>query len=256
MNINLRHAMSIIKSSYIVPCILSLFVVGMIQPQTLRAEEANTPVQTTVEDYCSTGKLVVDKSMTNKRYQVVHVSSDDVLNIRKGAGHTQDKIGELQYNARDLSLTGRLCLLGSNRWTEINTQGTSGWVNEYYIHQQMVPKVYSYPTTSPIDITANYKNILSSYDSVVELVTQIVDPNQPRIVSEPDAEILLKEQVSSIVIEGNQATVIIEHCCAPDDSVAGNRKVLQLQQENNLWSLEKAIYATLCYRGSHGSSCL
>ena len=247
--------MSIAKSSYIIPCMLSLFVGAIIQPQTLRAEETNTTVHNT-EEYCSSGRLLVDNNMTSKRYHVVHVSSDDVLNIRKSAGHTQEKIGELQYNERNISPTGRLCLLGSNRWAEINTQGASGWVNEYYIHQQMIPKVYSYPMTSPVDITANYKTILSSYDSVVGLVTQIADPNQPRIVSEPDAEIILKEQVSSIVIEGNQATVIIEQCCEPDDSVAGNRKVLQLQQENNLWSLEKATYATLCYRGSHGSSCL
>ena len=204
---------------------------------------------------CPNGVLTSNKNLVAPSLRVIHVSANDVLNVRKGAGHTQDKIGELQYNQTSISQTGRLCQIDKNQWVEIKEGTLVGWVNKYYLQEEITRKKYDYLTTSSIDITSNYKN-LSSYTSVEQLVAKIADPNEPRIISEPDAEVKLFEQVSSIIVNGNQATVIIEKCCELDDSVAGSRITLHLEKEKQRWTLEKATYATLCYRGADEDTCI
>ncbi len=121
---------------------------------------------------------------------------------------------------------------------------------------QASPALYAYTTTDPVDVIENYPMLRStSYPSVAELVSQIADPNRPRVLSEPDAEIALTEQVSHIQQEDGRATVFIERCCALDDSVAGSRITLQLIQKERAWYLEKATRVTLCYRSASETSC-
>tara|TARA_B100000683_G_scaffold183955_1_gene177168 strand:- start:442 stop:1164 length:723 start_codon:yes stop_codon:yes gene_type:complete len=237
----------------LLPLLITL-TIGYASPQTLKAEELKKNVYE--NNSCPNGVLTSNKNLVAPSLRVIHVSSNDVLNVRKGAGHTQEKIGELQYNQTSISSTGLLCQIDKNKWVEIKEGTLVGWVNEYYVQQDITRKQYDYPTTRSIDITSNYQKIQSSYTSVEELVAQIADPNKPRILSEPDAEIVLSEQVSSIIVKGNQATVLIEKCCELDDSVAGSRITLHLEKEKQKWTLEKATYATLCYRGANEDSCI
>ena len=124
------------------------------------------------------------------------------------------------------------------------------------LQEETLSKLYPYPTTSPVDVTDLYQTLRStSYVSVEELVSQIADPNKSRLLSDPDEEGSFSERVSHIQQEDGQATVFIERCCEMDDSVGGSRLTLQLIQKQQVWYLEKATRATLCYRGASESSC-
>ena len=69
-------------------------------------------------------------------YQVVHVKSNDVLNIRKGAGVKYSVIGTIPPNGQGIEITGEGVHADDAIWVPIIYHGISGWVNNYYLIQQ------------------------------------------------------------------------------------------------------------------------
>jgi uncharacterized protein YraI len=67
---------------------------------------------------------------------VVHVASNDVLNIREGAGVKYKIVGTIPYNGRGIQITGGGVKADNATWVTIIYNGISGWVNSYYLTQQ------------------------------------------------------------------------------------------------------------------------
>lgn len=64
---------------------------------------------------------------------VVGVERDDVLNVRSGPGAGNAVVAELAPTASGFTATGRTRDLSGGRWTEVETGGTTGWVNARYL---------------------------------------------------------------------------------------------------------------------------
>ena len=69
-------------------------------------------------------------------FQVVNVSSNDTLSVRKGAGIRYKKIYKLTSNATGIEVTGRSKTVGRSRWLPIKYKYIKGWVNRRYIQEE------------------------------------------------------------------------------------------------------------------------
>jgi hypothetical protein len=73
-----------------------------------------------------------------KRFAVFQVAEGGVLNVRAGAGVTNDVIGTLEANSRDLSSAGSQEEVDGEAWLEINQpEGGTGWVYMGFITEQV-----------------------------------------------------------------------------------------------------------------------
>jgi hypothetical protein len=69
-------------------------------------------------------------------YQVVHVKSNDVLNIREGAGVKYRITGTIPPDGRGIQITGEGRKADNATWVPILYKDISGWVNRYYLTRQ------------------------------------------------------------------------------------------------------------------------
>jgi hypothetical protein len=72
----------------------------------------------------------------NILYRVIHVSSNDVLNIRAGAGATYEVIGSIPPDGQDIEILGDGVQASNATWVPILYNGITGWVNIYYLTKQ------------------------------------------------------------------------------------------------------------------------
>ncbi|MDW3218136.1 MAG: SH3 domain-containing protein [Acidimicrobiales bacterium] len=70
---------------------------------------------------------------TAATYSVFGVADDDVLNVRSGAGVSNDIITSFPPDATGIILTGNEEMVGSARWVEVETEDARGWVNSQYL---------------------------------------------------------------------------------------------------------------------------
>lgn len=63
-------------------------------------------------------------------FDVVGVTSDDVLNVREEAAANSPILAELAFNARNVEV---VAISDDNRWGLVNAQETSGWVSMRYL---------------------------------------------------------------------------------------------------------------------------
>ena len=71
-------------------------------------------------------------------YAVVNVASNDVLNIRSGAGSTYPIIGYYAPDAKDVYRTGPSTSADGAVWVEVRRgDGLTGWVNSYYLTEYL-----------------------------------------------------------------------------------------------------------------------
>jgi len=70
-------------------------------------------------------------------YAVVGVESNDVLNIREGAGVENAISGTIPPNGINIQKTGKGVVVGGSTWYPIRYQDKEGWVNSYFLAQQV-----------------------------------------------------------------------------------------------------------------------
>ena len=76
-------------------------------------------------------------------YAVVRVSSNDVLNIRSGAGISNPPVGSFAANAVDVMRTGPTATADGATWVEVqNPAGGTGWVNFSYLTEYVSPAAF------------------------------------------------------------------------------------------------------------------
>jgi hypothetical protein len=79
-------------------------------------------------------------------YRVAYVLSDDVLNIRSGAGVQNPKVGELAPHAGDVRITGGGRMVAPSLWVPISSAGGSGWVNSRFLTGQVSQQAFCQDT--------------------------------------------------------------------------------------------------------------
>lgn len=98
------------------------------------SEEASAPPPATAEP---AGSLFKDHTAHQHPYRVVGVASNDVLNIRSGAGASHGIVGMFPPAARDIRITGRIRTLNSGAvWVEVRSPALPdgvGWINGRFL---------------------------------------------------------------------------------------------------------------------------
>lgn len=78
-----------------------------------------------------------------RRYAVVAVPQNSILNVRATPGTTQPIVDRLPPDARDLQMTGARQLLDGTLWLErYDSERGNGWVSGEYIIEQIAPEVF------------------------------------------------------------------------------------------------------------------
>lgn len=71
-------------------------------------------------------------------FEIQRVASTDSLNLRAKPGARNAIVGRVPHNGRWIRTDGRRVAVGRTNWIRIDWRGNVGWVNEYYIKQQIV----------------------------------------------------------------------------------------------------------------------
>lgn len=90
-------------------------------------------------------------------YAVVWLPSGEMMAVRQPAGSAGAQVGELASDQRGIQLTGSSTFLGSSTWVEIVAPGVMGWINSWYLTEEV----------SPTDFCAD--------PQVVEMLSRFVD---------------------------------------------------------------------------------
>ena len=76
-------------------------------------------------------------------YAVVNVSVSDVLNMRAGAGVSQNIVGYIANDATDVMRTGPSTSADGAMWVEVRrNDGLIGWVNSYYLTEYVTHETF------------------------------------------------------------------------------------------------------------------
>ncbi|HPE59828.1 MAG TPA: hypothetical protein PLB10_05785 [Thiolinea sp.] len=80
---------------------------------------------------------------TARIYSVVHVAPDDKLNMRNQPGVEGSKVvASIPHNAKGILLTGETRQVGRSTWVKISWSGRQGWVNRYYLLEDVQTSNY------------------------------------------------------------------------------------------------------------------
>lgn len=76
-------------------------------------------------------------------YAVINVATNDVLNIRAGAGVSQPIVGYFASDAKDVFRTGASASVDGAAWVEVRrNDGLTGWVNSYYLTEYVTHEAF------------------------------------------------------------------------------------------------------------------
>lgn len=75
----------------------------------------------------------VSPSSGNNSYRVAFVNSDDVLNVRDGAGVNNPVVGALPAAETGITATGATAQVAGSTWMEVQKGGIRGWVNGRFL---------------------------------------------------------------------------------------------------------------------------
>ncbi len=70
-------------------------------------------------------------------HAVVGVERDDVLNIREGPGVENPSVATIPPYGTNIEVTGEGVKVTNSTWVPVNYQGEKGWVNSYYLAEQV-----------------------------------------------------------------------------------------------------------------------
>ncbi len=107
-------------------------------------------------------------------YAVINVASNDVLNIRSGAGVSQPIIGYFASDARDVMRTGPTASVDGAAWVEVRrNDGLTGWVNSYYLTEYVTREAFC-TDSRVLPLIEKLKQSMNQSNG--SLLSQIVSP--------------------------------------------------------------------------------
>ncbi|HCK67167.1 MAG TPA: hypothetical protein DHW49_12965 [Anaerolineae bacterium] len=153
------------------------------EPATLIQASPTLPIQTTFVPSATlappnipanTATSIPPITAMNNPYAVVLVLPSDVLNIRSGAGVSNNIIGTLQSTGTNLNRTGPATSTGGDRWVEIqNPSGGTGWVNANFLTEQVSSSTFC-SDTRVTELLNNTKSALLNSNG--ELLSSLISP--------------------------------------------------------------------------------
>lgn len=75
-------------------------------------------------------------------FAAVWVTPPNTLALRQPAGIAGSEVGSLPHDQRDIRLTGQVSYLGSSIWVEVRSPLSGGWVNGWYLTEQIEPAAF------------------------------------------------------------------------------------------------------------------
>jgi len=152
------------------------------EPATLIQASPTLPIQTTFVPSATLAPPIPANTATsipsitamNNPYAVVLVLPSDVLNIRSGAGVSNNIIGTLQPTDTNLNRTGPAASADGDRWVEIqNPSGGTGWVNANFLTEQVSSSTFC-SDTRVTELLNNTKSALLNSNG--ELLSSLISP--------------------------------------------------------------------------------
>ncbi|HCR71970.1 MAG TPA: hypothetical protein DIW23_11040 [Anaerolineae bacterium] len=152
------------------------------EPATLIQASPTLPIQTTFVPSATLAPPIPANTATsipsitamNNPYAVVLVLPSDVLNIRSGAGVSNNIIGTLQPTDTNLNRTGPAASANGDRWVEIqNPSGGTGWVNANFLTEQVSSSTFC-SDTRVTELLNNTKSALLNSNG--ELLSSLISP--------------------------------------------------------------------------------
>ncbi len=112
-------------------------------------------------------------------YRVAFVRDDDVLNVRSGPGVDNPVVGELAYDAVGVMITGQGQAVGPSLWVPIQHGGVSGWVNRYYLTEQVSTAAFC-ADSRPLGLAAALREAVSKRDGAA--LAALVHPRRGLLI--------------------------------------------------------------------------
>ncbi len=75
----------------------------------------------------------VAQTLSTPLYSVAHVKEKDNLNVRAGAGVSNEVVTTIPFDGNTIELLGDEATLGKTHWVLIKWKGITGWVSKYYL---------------------------------------------------------------------------------------------------------------------------
>ena len=166
---------------------------------------------------------------------VIGVSHDDVLNLREAPGTSFDVIGEIPPAYRELIAAGNTRDIGSSFWTQVDFEGTLGWVHMGFVGYEGATD----------DLTAFVVDRLGgrpSAETMSELgavVSEVFASDDP----ESDIVKVVEESV------GDVGEVSFDVIGLGDDAVRGLRLHLIAEPTDTGFTLRTVEVTNICGRG-------
>ncbi|MDP3969671.1 MAG: SH3 domain-containing protein [Nocardioides sp.] len=162
---------------------------------------------------------------------VVGVDRDDVLNVRSGPGAGNPVVARLAPTATGFTATGRTRdHNGGARWTEVETGGTTGWVNARYL--ALIGETEDVTSMFPDPVRARTMGRLG----VAMLDRLYPDPPRPSLVVVQGPE------------RGDLTELVVDVIGIGDDSAIGWRWRLFAQSDGDRFVLRTVEETMLCSR--------
>lgn len=97
-------------------------------------------------------------------YRVAFVTERDVLNVRTGAGVSNDIAWTLPPDATNVFITGAPQWIEGSMWVPIQQNNQTGWVNRYFLTEQVAPKTFCRDAAA-FEVVMNLKTAVEQRDS-------------------------------------------------------------------------------------------
>ncbi|HEX2622631.1 MAG TPA: SH3 domain-containing protein [Phototrophicaceae bacterium] len=100
-------------------------------------------------------------------YRVAFVTEDDTLNVRSGAGVDYSVVGELVPDTTDITITGAEQVvedaIGTAWWVPIQYGSLTGWVNRYFLTEQISSEVFC-DESAALQLIDDFKAAIEAQD--------------------------------------------------------------------------------------------
>ncbi|MCA9997563.1 MAG: hypothetical protein KDE56_17510 [Anaerolineales bacterium] len=115
------------------PTVPSLPAVTATPARQLDPIQNGNATATAMAEQSSPLPTAVPPIASNNSYRVAFVESNDVLNVRSGAGVNNGVVGTLAATDTGITLTGATAQVAGSTWVEMQKGGMRGWVNGRFL---------------------------------------------------------------------------------------------------------------------------
>ena len=118
----------------------SSLLLGLLSLQTAVANKTEAPKLTVKSDVKASTTL----------FTVIHVKKNDSLNVRSGAGVSNEIVTTIPADGEGIEWLGDESILGKTHWVLIKWKGLTGWVSRYYLAKDEATLVTSKKEKAPL----------------------------------------------------------------------------------------------------------